>query len=70
MNILYLEWDSFCNEDVFEVLEEMGHKVMKIPYREKKMAKEQAMERLQKGLAGQNCDFVFSFCHIFCIKII
>lgn len=61
MNIFYLEWDSFCNEDVFEVLEEMGHRVTKIPYREKKLAKEQAMERLQKGLAGQNCDFVFSF---------
>ncbi|MBR6665218.1 MAG: glycosyltransferase [Lachnospiraceae bacterium] len=61
MNIFYLEWDSYCNEDVFQVLDELGHNVIKISYKEKKLRKEQAMERLQKALLQSNCDFVFSF---------
>lgn len=61
MNIFYLEWNSFCNEDVFRVLDEMGHNIIKVPYKEKKLPKEQAMERLKEALAQQNCDFVFSF---------
>ncbi len=61
MNIFYLEWNSYCNEDMFDVLTELGHTVIKIPYKEKKLKQEEAMERLERALKQHSCDFVFSF---------
>lgn len=61
MNIFYLEWDSFCNEDMFSVFVDLGHTVTKIPYKEKKLSQEQVIERLKNALKNQECDFLFSF---------
>jgi len=60
LNIFYLEWKSFCNEDMYAVLEEMGHRVIPIPYDWKK-TREEAWELLESSLKKANCDFVFSF---------
>lgn len=61
MNIFYLEWNSFCNEDMYEVLQEQGHRITKIPYTEKKLSKEETMKRLEQALRQGACDLVFSF---------
>ena len=61
MNIFYLEWNSFCNEDMYDVLQEQGHCITKIPYLEKKLSKEETMKRLEQALKHSTCDFVFSF---------
>ncbi len=61
MNVFYLEWNSYCNEDLFDVLTEQGHTVIKIPYREKKLKPEEVMERVQGALRQHACDLVFSF---------
>lgn len=61
MKIFYLEWNSFCNEDMFEVLKKLRHSVTRIPYTEKKLPKEEAIRRLEQALKQGTCDFVFSF---------
>lgn len=61
MNIFYLEWNSFCNEDMFEVLKELGHSVVKIPF-EGHTVSEEEIGRLLDQRGGQSaCDFLFSF---------
>ncbi len=61
MKIFYLEWNSFCNEDMFEVLKKQRHSVTKISYTEKKLSKYETIRRLEWGLKQSTCDFVFSF---------
>lgn len=61
MNIFYLEWKSFCNEDMFEILQEMGHIVIKIPFQGLKESAEAINELLEKNLQTASCDFLFSF---------
>lgn len=61
MNILYLEWNSFCNEDMFEVLQEMGHRVIKIPFQGISMQKEEVHDLLEKTIKKADCEFLFSF---------
>ena len=61
MNIFYLDWNSFCNEDLFDVLTELGHNIIKVPYKEKVLQPEMVKERLEKELKNSICDFIFSF---------
>lgn len=35
MKIIFIDWNSFCNQDVVEALEELGHSVKKIPAEKK-----------------------------------
>ena len=61
MNIFYLEWKSFCNEDMFEILQEMGHTVIKIPFRGLEESEDAVNKLLEKSLQTAPCDFLFSF---------
>lgn len=61
LNIFYLEWKSFCNEDMFEVFWELGHHVVKIPFENTKMDAQEIQRRIEKRSKEQECDFVFSF---------
>lgn len=61
MNIFYLEWKSFCNEDMFEVLERMGHHVVKLPFPDVRLPKEAVLALLEKKLQSGPCDLLFSF---------
>lgn len=61
MKIFYLEWNSFCNEDMFDTLTEMGHTVIKIPFSGIKVTEEETEKLLEDELRRNNCDFLFSF---------
>lgn len=61
MKILYLEWNSFCNEDMFEILHEMGHEVVKIPFNNKNIPEDEVKKLLSKYINANDCDFLFSF---------
>ena len=61
MKIFYLEWNSFCNEDMFETLEDMGYTVIKIPFSGVKVAEEEVEKLLEDELKRNDCDFLFSF---------
>ncbi len=61
MTIFYLEWKSFCNEDLFEVLQEMGHTVIRIPFDGIPEKESKIEELLAQNLRNFPCDFVFSF---------
>ena len=61
MKIFYLEWNSFCNEDMFDTLAEMGHTVIKIPFSGIKVTEGEAEKLLEDELKKNDCDFLFSF---------
>lgn len=61
MNIFYMEWNSFGNEDMYEAFDELGHSVIRIPFAEKKLPVMEIRKRLEKELSRTDCDFVFSF---------
>ena len=61
LKILYLEWNSFCNEDVFVVLQEMGHEVLKIPFGGVNVPEEELKEALGIKLKEKGGDCLFSF---------
>ena len=60
MKILYLEWGSFCNEDMFTLLPEMGHQVIRIPF-DINMPEEELREALAQKLKQAGGDILFSF---------
>lgn len=61
-NILYLEWNSFCNEDMFQVMTEQGFHIIKIPFkREENKEKEQIYCRIREAANKAECEFLFSF---------
>lgn len=61
-NILYLEWNSFCNEDMFQVMQELGFNIIKIPFkREENREKEQLYQRIREAAGERECEFLFSF---------
>ncbi len=60
MKILFLEWNSFCNEDIIEAFERLGHIVFKVTFDEKKPV-EQQYDSISKALDQSLCDFIFSF---------
>lgn len=65
MKILYLEWNSYCNEDMKECLQKEGHDVEVCPFFEGIRVKQDEAERiLQPRLTKENYDFVFSFNYI------
>ncbi len=61
MNIFYLEWNSFCNEDMFAVLRDLGHSVTKIPFKGYGMSEEEIVAELDARRKQSHCDFLFSF---------
>ncbi len=61
MNIYLLEWKSFGNEDIKEILSEMGHTVISVPFSDTKIKADEIERLLQQTHADQDCDFVFSF---------
>lgn len=61
MNIFYLEWNSFCNEDMFVVLQDLGYSVTKIPFRGYGMSEEEIAGLLDAKRKQFSCDLLFSF---------
>ena len=61
MDIYYLEWNSFCNEDMIEILQKLGHHVNRIPFGGYKMSDEEVARLLEVSLKQSDCDFLFSF---------
>ena len=65
MKILYLEWNSYCNEDMKECLQKEGHEVEICSFMEGiRVKKEDAEKILQPLLTKGSYDFVFSFNYI------
>ncbi len=60
MVILYLEWNSFCNEDMFQAFAENGDTVRRVPF-DVKAKQEEIMSLLGTALGSSACDYVFSF---------
>lgn len=62
MTILYLEWNSYCNEDMFDVLKRMGHQVIKMPFSDNKNSEYYLFEdRMNEIVQNNLIAFVFSF---------
>ena len=61
MKILYLEWNSFCNEDMFEVLQNMGHQVEKIAFEGVKTKEDDLRKQINSYLNKGTYDMMFSF---------
>lgn len=65
MKILYLEWNSYCNEDMKESFKSEGHNVEICPFFEGiRIKKEDAVSILTPRLEKEKYDFVFSFNYI------
>lgn len=65
MKILYLEWNSYCNEDMKVCLQKEGHNVEVCPFLEGIRVKQDEAEKiLPPRLTKANYDFVFSFNYI------
>ncbi len=60
MNVLFLEWKSFGNEDMIATFEQLGYGVVKIPYTSEEKDVESVQKRIQKALTKESV-FVFSF---------
>lgn len=61
MKILLLDWNSFCNDDICEVLQELGHNVIRLPFEGYKSTDEEVERLLTDNCRQSDCDFVFSF---------
>ena len=62
MKIAFLEWKSFGNEDMIAAFEELGHTVYRIPFSNKEVHHDDAIEHeLTKSIESYAPDFVFSF---------
>ncbi len=62
MDILYLEWNSYCNEDMKACLVKEGHRVEVCPFAEGiRMKREMAEQTLIPYLEKKRYDFVFTF---------
>ena len=62
MKILFLEWKSFGNEDMIAAFEELGHTVCRIPFSNKEVHHDDAIEQsIKKSIEIYAPDFVFSF---------
>lgn len=65
MKILYLEWNSYCNEDMKECLVKEGHLVTICPFEKGiRISQEEAEAILKPCLDKEKFDFVFSFNYI------
>ncbi len=61
MNIFFLEWNSYGNEDMQSALRQLGHQVTGIPITGFDASREEIRDALEKALASVRCDFLFSF---------
>lgn len=62
MKILYLEWNSYCNEDMFVAFKELGYEVVRLPFSDYRDSKDYFSEvRMDAVTEGKDFDFVFSF---------
>lgn len=62
MKILYLEWNSYCNIDMYSVFDKMGHTVIRFPFSDHPNEKDYfSEERMEIAIFNENIDFVFSF---------
>lgn len=61
LNICYLEWNSFCDQDMPAVLRKLGHNVFKIHFEGYRMKDEEVEKLLETSLGQASCDFLFSF---------
>ena len=62
MTILYLEWNSYSNEDMFVVMEKLGYELIRVPFDDSPKHKDYfSEERMDNVIAGQQIDFAFSF---------
>lgn len=60
MKILFLEWNSFCNEDMIKAFEKKGHTVIRVPF-DGKIQTEEQNKIFSQILNKTVCDFLFSF---------
>lgn len=72
MRILFLEWNSFCNEDIIQAFMALGHQVIKMSYDENQDIEVQ-YKSFSETLKKTFVDFVFSFNYfpnvsVFCMQ--
>lgn len=60
MKILFLEWNSLCNEDMIPAFERLGHTVVRVSYDERSPKEEQHV-RISAQIDQGGFDFIFSF---------
>lgn len=60
MKLLFLEWNSLCNEDMIPAFERMRHVVVRVLYDERN-PKEEQHAKINKELDKGGFDFIFSF---------
>lgn len=62
MKIYYLEWKSFCTEDMVAAFEELGHTVKRVPFSNDEVRHSDSIEaKLVADFQDFAPDFVFSF---------
>ena len=62
MTVLYLEWNSYCNEDMFLTFQKAGISLIKLPFSDNPKNKDYFSEsRMNEAIEGSIVDFVFSF---------
>lgn len=61
MKVLYLEWNSFGNEDMYEIFGKLGHVVIQLPFSDRPQDQKEVTERMMAKLDKENCDMVYSF---------
>ena len=60
MKILFLAWNSYCNEDMIQAFEEKGHVVVPMRYDDCDMKEKQQVE-LEEAIRAEKPDIMFSF---------
>lgn len=62
MKIYYLEWKSFCTEDMIAAFEELGHTVKRVPFSNEEVRHSDALEdKMVVDFRDFGPDIVFSF---------
>ena len=62
MTVLYLEWNSYCNEDMFLTFQKAGISLIRLPFSDNPKDKDYFSEsRMNEAIEGSMVDFVFSF---------
>lgn len=62
MTVLFLEWNSYCNKDMIAAFKNLGHKVICMPFSDRKESEYYDFEgRMNEIVKNNAVDFVFSF---------
>lgn len=62
MTVIYLEWNSYCNEDMFIAFQKAGISIIKIPFSDDTKSTDYFSEsRMDESIEDHLVDFVFSF---------